>query len=82
MTTDIIGGGTRLEVRGQHSEEKQSRKKVFQNIYQGMANVVPPPVPPPMTKNMAQLADAMEITHIFRVLSCYFQLHINLNLAK
>jgi hypothetical protein len=43
MTTDIIGGGTRLEVRGQHSEEKQSRKKVFQNIYQGMANVVPPP---------------------------------------
>ena len=27
MTTDIIGGGTRLGVRGQHSEEKQQKKK-------------------------------------------------------
>jgi hypothetical protein len=42
MTTYIIGGGTKFGVKGQYSKEKHSRKKkVFQNIYQGIANFVP-----------------------------------------
>ena len=75
--------------------KKPHKNKDFQQIYQEIANFAPinhivaphlwncpPPVMPPMTYIMTQLADVMEITHIFRVLSCYFQLHINLNLTK
>ena len=59
MTTDIIGGGTKFGVRGQNSEERQSRKKGLSEYLPGnckfchkIGGGAKPYCPPPLFRRL------------------------------